>query len=876
MRGGVRGACRLLCRALSLVLLGLLAFPSGDPPSAQTEPGLVAAWGFNEGSGATAYDRSGNRNTGTVVGAAWTTQGRFGGGLVFNGTNSRVTGPSVTLGPAFTLMAWVLNPTRTAYETMITVGRNRDLYLASGQPTFYTESAELTFGSVIGDGVWHHVALVSDGAALRTYLDGAPWGVTRPIALGAVTGVLQVGAWIEVDNTEYFSDYFAGTIDEVRVYNRALAQGEIQTVMTRPVAGPTVLTLAAPANSAKVLGATVTANYTVSGDLSQYDHVHLYLDDNPVRMDIDGDGVYQFTNVPVGAHALRAVPARADHWEFGTASTVSFTTAVDPADPTPPTVALLSPPARATVSGIVTLQAEASDNVAVAGVQFYVDGVAVGSSDSAAPWATPWDTASGPDGPHTITALVRDTAGNTTTSAPVSVTANNDPSSPAVLGQWGPVLSWPIATVHMVLQRTGEVLIFNEANGGQSARLWNPATGTFTSVPTPSNLFCAGHALLADGRSVVIGGQLNPCCYTGIVDTNLFDATTRAWRRVADMNFPRWYPTATTLPDGRILAISGYVVPGQLADTPEVYDPARNVWTPLSGAARSNPMYSFMFVLPDGTVLNAGPDRQTRRLDVAASRWIDVGDSFITGHSAVMYQPGRVMKSGTLGDPDRTVVSAEARTVVIDMTRPAPAWREVAPMAFARAYHNLTILPDGTVLATGGETATDGGNTARAVREAELWNPVTETWTTRARMVRPRLYHSSSLLLPDGRVLMNGGNLGTYFEPNAEIFSPPYLFKGARPTITTAPATVAYGTGFFLQTPDTARVTRVALVRPGAPTHGFDQNQRFVSLYFAAAPNGLDVTAPADARVAPPGDYMLFILNGSGVPSVARFVRLVP
>src|SRR5206468_2234865 len=187
-----------------------------------------------------------------------------------------------------------------------------------------------------------------------------------------------------------------------------------------------------------------------------------------------------------------------------------------------------------------------------------------------------------------------------------------------------------------------------------------------------------------------------------------------------------------------------------------------------------------------------------------------------------------------------------------------------APMAFPRAYHNLTILADGTVLATGGERTGQGNDVEQAVYEAELWNPATETWSTMARLQRPRLYHSGALLLPDGRVLMAGGNLGTYFEPDAEIYSPPYLFKGPRPAITTAPTTVAYGGGFFVETPDTANITGIALVRTGAPTHGFDQNQRYLSLSFATAPNGLDVTAPADTRVAPPGDYLLFILNAKG------------
>ena len=328
-----------------LGVLGLVAFLSGGSASAQTEPGLVAAWGLDEGRGTIAGDRSGNGRAGTIAGAGWTTEGRFGSGLVFNGTTSYVRGPSVALGPAFTLMAWVLNPTRTAYETMIMVGRNRVFYLRSGRPTFSTGNADLAFGSAIADGMWHHVAIVSDGATLRAYLNGAAWGAPRTIALGTMTGTLQVGAGNRGSRNV---NYFAGTIDEVRA-------------------------------------ATVAATYSVSGDLSQYDHVHLYLDNDSVRMDLDHDGVYQFANVPVGPHTLRGVPARANHSEFGTAATVSFSTAVDPADPTPPTVALVSPLADATLSGVVTLQAEASDDVAVAGVQFFVDGVAVGSADTAAP-----------------------------------------------------------------------------------------------------------------------------------------------------------------------------------------------------------------------------------------------------------------------------------------------------------------------------------------------------------------------------------------------------------------------------------------------------------------------------------------------------------
>src|SRR5207249_3466750 len=226
-----------------------------------------------------------------------------------------------------------------------------------------------------------------------------------------------------------------------------------------------------------------------------------------------------------------------------------------------------------------------------------------------------------------------------------------------------------------------------------------------------------------------------------------------------------------------------------------------------------------------------------------------------------------------LGDPDFPLPSVDARTAVIDMNQPSPAWRQVAPMAFPRSYHTLTLLPDGTVLATGGERSASGGNTGLAVYEAELWNPATETWTTLARMQRPRMYHSTAILLPDARVLVSGGQLGTYLESNAEIYSPPYLFRGPRPSITSVPQTLAYGTGFFVDTPDASTITGVSLVRLGTTTHSFNHNQRYLALSFTREATGLTVQAPANGNLAPPGYYMLFIVNANGVPSVAQFVR---
>jgi hypothetical protein len=211
---------------------------------------------------------------------------------------------------------------------------------------------------------------------------------------------------------------------------------------------------------------------------------------------------------------------------------------------------------------------------------------------------------------------------------------------------------------------------------------------------------------------------------------------------------------------------------------------------------------------------------------------------------------------------------------VIDMTQPSPAWRQTASMAFARTQHNLTVLPDGTVLATGGGSVSDVNNTGAAVLAAELWSPTTETWTTLASMQVPRLYHSTALLLPDGRVLSAGGGRFGVDQPSAEIYSPPYLFKGPRPTITSAPTQVVYGASFTVQTPNAAATSRVSLIRIGSVTHAINMDQRFLDLSFQAGAGTLTVQAPANGNLAPPGYYMLFIVDGNGVPSVAPIIRV--
>jgi hypothetical protein len=200
-------------------------------------------------------------------------------------------------------------------------------------------------------------------------------------------------------------------------------------------------------------------------------------------------------------------------------------------------------------------------------------------------------------------------------------------------------------------------------------------------------------------------------------------------------------------------------------------------------------------------------------------------------------------------------------------------------MAFPRTYHSFTVLPDGNVLVTGGGPTTAATDTANAILKAEMWSPANETWTTLAKMHAPRLYHSGAFLMPDGRVLVwGGGRFDDATLPtdqfSAEFYSPPYLFKGTRPVITSAPSALSYGQPFVVQTPDATRIAKVSMMRFGAATHGVNMAQHYAPLTFTVGANQLTINAPASSNDAPPGYYMLFLVDTNGVPSVSAIVHI--
>jgi hypothetical protein len=333
--------------------------------------------------------------------------------------------------------------------------------------------------------------------------------------------------------------------------------------------------------------------------------------------------------------------------------------------------------------------------------------------------------------------------------------------------------------------------------------------------------------------------------------------------------------------------------------TPEIWENGQ--WVKLPGAGTFNvPYYPRNYVDPKipTRIFMAGERITSRWFDVDATsgglrgRWT-VGPSHIWKFNrdygtAAMYEAGKILYTGGGGNstwlqsPDAKSGTPTDIAEKIDLNAASPTWTSAGTMAFRRRHLNSTILPDGTVLITGGTTG--GGfvdiNPADAARAAELWDPKTNQWQTLASNSVMRVYHSVSLLMPDGTVLHGAsgnafaGSVPVPDEANHEIFSPPYLFKGARPAIASAPATVSYGQTFAVETANAAQVTDVRWIRLGSVTHAFDMSARANTLSFTRTDTGVNVTAPATSILAPPGHYLLFILNRNGVPSVGKIVQV--
>jgi hypothetical protein len=418
------------------------------------------------------------------------------------------------------------------------------------------------------------------------------------------------------------------------------------------------------------------------------------------------------------------------------------------------------------------------------------------------------------------------------------------------------------------------------------AAVYDPNTGVINVQTVPWDLFCNGLSWMPDGRALIAGGTLqypvNGHGWGGLKTTTVFDPTTEKFIQVQDMARGRWYPSVVGLADGRMATFSGWLEQGGTNNAVEIYTNPDG-WSQEYNAPFTPELYPWLHLLPDGRIFMSGANTSSSIFDPATNSWQSgvatmnysrdriYGSSVLLPLSAADSWRARIMIMGGDNPATETVE-------IIDLSQPSPSWRSTNSMSGPRIQMDAVILPTGKILALGGSSLDKTASTATL--DAEIFDPATETWTPAGTMNMPRLYHSVALLLPDGTVWSAGSNpnWGTW-EDRMEIYKPAYLFNASggpatRPSITAAPSVIGYGGSFQVSTPNAANIASVALIRNGANTHAFDMDQRMVSLAFTKGTGTLTVTAPPSANVAPPGYYMLFIVDANGVPSVAPFVQV--
>jgi galactose oxidase len=473
---------------------------------------------------------------------------------------------------------------------------------------------------------------------------------------------------------------------------------------------------------------------------------------------------------------------------------------------------------------------------------------------------------------------------------------------------WSPIVTFPLVPAAAANMFNGRLVLWSGNreftwNGPPNTQtytvIYNPATGEQSEIlvsNTGHQMFCPGTSMLADGRILVNGGSTRS-------KTSIFDPRTGIWSKSNVMNIPRGYQGNTLLSTGEVLTLGGSwsggvggkggelwasglgwrLLPGVPADPFIGPDP--------KGVAKGD-NHLWLIAASDGWAFHAGPAAEMHWIDTKGSgAVVDAGprgdDAYAMNGNAVVYDTGRILKLG--GAPAYTTKPATDSAYVIDIRGGPTASvivRKLAPMVFPRALHNSVVLPNGQVVIVGGMNVALTFSDLRAVLMAELWDPQTETFTRLAPMQTPRPYHSVALLLLDGRVFVGGGGYcGIGFtgecpnHPNAEILTPPYLLNAdgtlaTRPQITSAPAMAGPGMTITVRT-DTA-VTEFALVRMAAATHSVNNDQRRIPLSIAGGDpaSGYRLPLPTDKGIVLPGDYMLFALNASGRPSVAKVIQI--
>ncbi|MEX2553750.1 MAG: galactose oxidase-like domain-containing protein [Actinomycetota bacterium] len=442
----------------------------------------------------------------------------------------------------------------------------------------------------------------------------------------------------------------------------------------------------------------------------------------------------------------------------------------------------------------------------------------------------------------------------------------------------------PFPAAHAALLPTGKVLLLpggrknGAANQAPSACLWDWHSGRLRTWNLPADFSLGAHCFLSDGRLVVTGGGKERSAIR-LKETYLFDPATEDFLRVNDIPERGPCPTLVELGDGSVLAVGGA---GE--SRIHAYDKTSG-WTASSDSELDWPLYPQLTLLEEGSVFYSGQHFGGRTLInpgilgsgggfeelPPAVRPPDFLIDFREQGETVLLPPAqdqRVMIIGG-GSPPTPDVH------VIDLSQAEPVLRTSRPMHFGRASFNTVILPDHTLLVCSGIRSDQAGRSAAL--EAELYEPSRGVWTLGAAAEVPRLEHSSAILLPDGRVLTAGStDRSGSGELRVELYHPPYLFHGDRPVVDEVPEQIVFGKPFSIKTAD-SDIRRISLVRPMAVSHGIDSGQRLVDVPFESRGSGvLEAFAPDNPNIAPPGRYLVFLVNHYGTPSLGKWVRLGP
>ena len=452
---------------------------------------------------------------------------------------------------------------------------------------------------------------------------------------------------------------------------------------------------------------------------------------------------------------------------------------------------------------------------------------------------------------------------------------------PGQVGSWSALQTYPVVPVSMGVMPDGKIVAWDQANQAPSfgpvpnngaAMVLDPATGNVTrsNNVAPRSTFCSLIASLPDGRIAVIGGGVDSGG-GATTEIQIYDGDSKTFSVAGQMNYKRWYPGGTLDRDGNPIIAGGS----------------------NRGIERINQLTGASAMLETTFPNNWYPDL----IRTQDGRFVieDVGDNAVQG-------PGRFLLNGTslstISDSSnlqarrrgiRTLIGPHTMfynsggtstdSLVIDASGANPTYTKVANSQFRHMTGQAVTLPSGDVLAVGGNSSGDDTK-GTPVMTPELYSVATNTWASMANIARRRTYHSVAALLPDGRVWSAGSSFDEVQEPNGQFFSPPYLYRkdgsgqfASRPAATDAPASVAAGQSFSVATNDPTNIAYASFIRMAGTTHQVNAGQAFVKLNVTPTTGRVSMTAPSIDQ-APPGYYMVFLVDSQGVPSVAPVVRL--